>query len=99
MLTVDTSLQNGPIHVLANGSWVLNNFSWNHLADTIWIDQPVGMCKAHLVLARGLRGRPRASQAVSPNAVMLPLTGTGFSTADSTGYGASVPVPITGRPF
>ncbi|EIW57736.1 alpha/beta-hydrolase [Trametes versicolor FP-101664 SS1] len=45
--------ENGPIHVLANGSWVLNNFSWNHLADTIWIDQPVG---------------------------------TGFSTADSTGY-------------
>ncbi|KAI0349726.1 alpha/beta-hydrolase [Trametes cingulata] len=45
--------ENGPIHVLANGTWVLNNFSWNHLADTIWIDQPVG---------------------------------TGFSTADSTGY-------------
>ncbi|KAH9847538.1 alpha/beta-hydrolase [Lenzites betulinus] len=45
--------ENGPVHVLANGTWVLNNFSWNHLADTIWIDQPVG---------------------------------TGFSTADSTGY-------------
>ncbi|KAI0671913.1 alpha/beta-hydrolase [Trametes maxima] len=45
--------ENGPIHVLANGTWVHNNFSWNHLADTIWVDQPVG---------------------------------TGFSTADSTGY-------------
>ncbi|KAI0775028.1 alpha/beta-hydrolase [Trametes elegans] len=45
--------ENGPIHVLENGTWVLNNFSWNHLADTIWVDQPVG---------------------------------TGFSTADSTGY-------------
>ncbi|KAI8982714.1 alpha/beta-hydrolase [Trametes punicea] len=45
--------ENGPIHVLANGTWVFNNFSWNHLADMIWIDQPVG---------------------------------TGFSTADSTGY-------------
>lgn len=43
MLTVDAPSQNGPIHVLANGSWVLNNFSWNHLADIIWIDQPVGM--------------------------------------------------------
>ncbi|OSC99902.1 alpha/beta-hydrolase [Trametes coccinea BRFM310] len=45
--------ENGPIHVLANGTWVFNNFSWNHLADVIWVDQPVG---------------------------------TGFSTADSTGY-------------
>ncbi len=35
-------LQNGPIHVQPNGSWVFNNFSWNSLADTIWIDQPVG---------------------------------------------------------
>ncbi|RDX42857.1 alpha/beta-hydrolase [Lentinus brumalis] len=36
------STENGPIHVLSNGSWVLNPFSWNTLADTIWIDQPVG---------------------------------------------------------
>ena len=34
--------QNGPIHVQPNGSWFHNNFSWNTLADTIWIDQPVG---------------------------------------------------------
>nr|VWO99735.1 Cyanate hydratase (Cyanase) (EC (Cyanate hydrolase) (Cyanate lyase) [Ganoderma boninense] len=34
--------ENGPIHVLPNGSWVFNSFSWNNLADTIWIDQPVG---------------------------------------------------------
>ncbi|KAH9945200.1 alpha/beta-hydrolase [Epithele typhae] len=34
--------ENGPIHVQADGSWVHNNFSWNTLADTIWIDQPVG---------------------------------------------------------
>ncbi|KAI0787985.1 alpha/beta-hydrolase [Fomes fomentarius] len=45
--------ENGPIHVQTDGTWVHNNFSWNTLADTIWIDQPVG---------------------------------TGFSTADSTGY-------------
>ncbi|TFK91411.1 alpha/beta-hydrolase [Polyporus arcularius HHB13444] len=45
--------ENGPIHIQPNGSWFQNNFSWNTLADTIWIDQPVG---------------------------------TGFSTADSTGY-------------
>ncbi|KAH9929043.1 alpha/beta-hydrolase, partial [Epithele typhae] len=36
------STENGPIHVLANGTWVTNPFSWNTLADTIWIDQPVG---------------------------------------------------------
>ncbi|KAI0753313.1 alpha/beta-hydrolase [Daedaleopsis nitida] len=47
------STENGPIQVLSNGSWVVNPFSWNTLADTIWIDQPVG---------------------------------TGFSTADTTGY-------------
>ncbi|KAI0749833.1 alpha/beta-hydrolase [Daedaleopsis nitida] len=45
--------ENGPIHVQPNGTWFQNPFSWNTLADTIWIDQPVG---------------------------------TGFSTADSTGY-------------
>ncbi|OSD00457.1 alpha/beta-hydrolase [Trametes coccinea BRFM310] len=36
------STENGPIHVLSNGSWVVNPYSWNTLADTIWIDQPVG---------------------------------------------------------
>ncbi|KAI0327526.1 alpha/beta-hydrolase [Cubamyces sp. BRFM 1775] len=36
------STENGPIHVLSNGSWVTNPYSWNTLADTIWIDQPVG---------------------------------------------------------
>ncbi|OJT10630.1 Carboxypeptidase sxa2 [Trametes pubescens] len=34
--------ENGPIHVQSNGSWVTNPYSWNTLADTIWIDQPVG---------------------------------------------------------
>ncbi|EIW53484.1 alpha/beta-hydrolase [Trametes versicolor FP-101664 SS1] len=34
--------ENGPIHVLSDGSWVLNPYSWHTLADTIWIDQPVG---------------------------------------------------------
>ncbi len=37
-----TMTQNGPIHVLSNGSWVLNPYSWNTLADTVWMDQPVG---------------------------------------------------------
>lgn len=46
-----TMSQNGPIHVLSNGSWVLNPFSWNTVADTIWIDQPVG---AHFALDFGL---------------------------------------------
>ncbi|KAF8524852.1 alpha/beta-hydrolase [Hysterangium stoloniferum] len=46
--------ENGPIHVGDDFSLVDNHqFGWNSLADTIWIDQPVG---------------------------------TGFSTADSTGY-------------
>ncbi|KAI0372398.1 alpha/beta-hydrolase [Pilatotrama ljubarskyi] len=36
------STENGPIHVLSNGSWVQNPFSWHTLADTVWIDQPVG---------------------------------------------------------
>ncbi|PIL29186.1 hypothetical protein GSI_09235 [Ganoderma sinense ZZ0214-1] len=47
------AVENGPIHVLPNYTWTVNPYSWNQLADTIWIDQPVG---------------------------------TGFSTADSTGY-------------
>ncbi|OJT10631.1 Pheromone-processing carboxypeptidase KEX1 [Trametes pubescens] len=34
--------ENGPIHVLSNGSWVSNPYSWHTLADTIWMDQPVG---------------------------------------------------------
>ncbi|KAJ7202078.1 alpha/beta-hydrolase [Mycena pura] len=34
--------ENGPIHVTGTYSIVLNNFSWHQLADTFWIDQPVG---------------------------------------------------------
>ncbi|KAJ7453068.1 alpha/beta-hydrolase [Mycena galericulata] len=34
--------ENGPLHVTGNYSIVRNNFSWNTLADTFWIDQPVG---------------------------------------------------------
>ncbi|KAJ6537847.1 alpha/beta-hydrolase [Mycena capillaripes] len=34
--------ENGPIHLQPNNSWFINGFSWNTLADTIWIDQPVG---------------------------------------------------------
>jgi carboxypeptidase D len=46
-------LENGPIHISNDYSIVPNNYSWDKLADYIWIDQPVG---------------------------------TGWSTADSTGY-------------
>ncbi|KLO07455.1 alpha/beta-hydrolase [Schizopora paradoxa] len=35
-------LENGPIQVLENGSMVQNDWSWDKLADYIWIDQPVG---------------------------------------------------------
>ncbi|KAJ7258257.1 alpha/beta-hydrolase [Mycena rebaudengoi] len=34
--------ENGPIQLQPNGTWFTNEFSWNTLADTIWIDQPVG---------------------------------------------------------
>ncbi|KAJ7058539.1 alpha/beta-hydrolase [Mycena amicta] len=34
--------ENGPLQVTGNFSIVENDFSWNKLADTIWIDQPVG---------------------------------------------------------
>ncbi|KAF7307471.1 Alpha/beta-hydrolase [Mycena indigotica] len=34
--------ENGPLRVTGNFSIVQNKFSWNKLADTIWIDQPVG---------------------------------------------------------
>lgn len=34
-------LENGPIHVLADGSLVQNSWSWDQLVDYIWIDQPV----------------------------------------------------------
>lgn len=33
-------LQNGPLQVTNELSIVQNNFSWNHLADAIWVDQP-----------------------------------------------------------
>ncbi|PIL29080.1 hypothetical protein GSI_09128 [Ganoderma sinense ZZ0214-1] len=35
------SQENGPVLVTSNRSWVANPFSWNILADVIWIDQPV----------------------------------------------------------
>ncbi|KAJ6629342.1 alpha/beta-hydrolase [Mycena sp. CBHHK59/15] len=34
--------ENGPLQVTADFSIVQNNLSWNKLADTFWIDQPVG---------------------------------------------------------
>ncbi|KAJ7143727.1 Alpha/Beta hydrolase protein [Mycena epipterygia] len=34
--------ENGPLHVTGDYSIVQNNFSWNQLADTFWVDQPVG---------------------------------------------------------
>ncbi|KAJ7479822.1 alpha/beta-hydrolase [Mycena latifolia] len=34
--------ENGPLQVTGDYSIVRNNFSWNKLADTFWIDQPVG---------------------------------------------------------
>ncbi|KAJ6602725.1 alpha/beta-hydrolase [Mycena vulgaris] len=34
--------ENGPLQVTGTFSIVPNNFSWNKLADTFWIDQPVG---------------------------------------------------------
>ncbi|KAJ7479829.1 alpha/beta-hydrolase [Mycena latifolia] len=34
--------ENGPLQVTGDYSIVQNNFSWNKLADTFWIDQPVG---------------------------------------------------------
>ncbi|CAL1716103.1 unnamed protein product [Somion occarium] len=34
--------ENGPIHVKSNYSLIFNDFSWDHLADAFWIDQPVG---------------------------------------------------------
>ncbi|KAJ7621016.1 Alpha/Beta hydrolase protein [Roridomyces roridus] len=35
-------LENGPIHVTGTFDIVLNNYSYSQLADTFWIDQPVG---------------------------------------------------------
>ncbi|TDL15660.1 alpha/beta-hydrolase [Rickenella mellea] len=34
--------ENGPLQVTNTFSIVQNNFSWNNLADYVWIDQPVG---------------------------------------------------------
>ncbi|THH00602.1 hypothetical protein EW026_g1946 [Hermanssonia centrifuga] len=34
--------QNGPLHIRNDYSMFSNNFSWDHLADYIWVDQPVG---------------------------------------------------------
>ncbi|KDQ51766.1 hypothetical protein JAAARDRAFT_40793 [Jaapia argillacea MUCL 33604] len=35
-------LENGPLHVADDYSIVRNNYSWDGLTDTIWVDQPVG---------------------------------------------------------
>ncbi|KAJ7240373.1 Alpha/Beta hydrolase protein [Mycena haematopus] len=34
--------ENGPLRVTEDYSIVQNNYSWHQLADTIWVDQPVG---------------------------------------------------------
>ncbi|KAJ7117599.1 alpha/beta-hydrolase [Mycena epipterygia] len=35
-------LENGPIRIASDGTISENNYSWNKVADYIWIDQPVG---------------------------------------------------------
>ncbi|EIW58500.1 alpha/beta-hydrolase [Trametes versicolor FP-101664 SS1] len=35
--------ENGPIHINADFSAQQNNFSWDRLADYVWVDQPVGV--------------------------------------------------------
>ncbi|KAH9893404.1 alpha/beta-hydrolase [Cubamyces lactineus] len=35
--------ENGPVHINSDFSAQQNNFSWNTLADYIWVDQPVGV--------------------------------------------------------
>ncbi|KAJ7853808.1 alpha/beta-hydrolase [Mycena olivaceomarginata] len=35
--------ENGPIKAIGSFPTGQNNFSWNQLADTIWVDQPVGV--------------------------------------------------------
>ncbi|OSD04774.1 alpha/beta-hydrolase [Trametes coccinea BRFM310] len=35
--------ENGPVHVDSNFRLTPNNFSWDKLADYVWIDQPVGV--------------------------------------------------------
>ncbi|KAJ3559619.1 hypothetical protein NM688_g231 [Phlebia brevispora] len=34
--------ENGPLHIRYDYSMFYNNYSWDHLADYFWIDQPVG---------------------------------------------------------
>jgi carboxypeptidase D len=38
---VGLMLENGPIHVLEDGSIVENPWSWDKLVDYVFIDQPV----------------------------------------------------------
>ncbi|KAI0352156.1 alpha/beta-hydrolase [Trametes cingulata] len=35
--------ENGPIHINADFSAQQNNFSWDRVADYVWVDQPVGV--------------------------------------------------------
>ena len=34
-------LENGPLHIAADGSLVPNDYSWDKLVDYVWVDQPV----------------------------------------------------------
>lgn len=34
--------ENGPLHIREDHSTVPNNYSWDRLADYVWVDQPVG---------------------------------------------------------
>ncbi|KAF7356332.1 Carboxypeptidase [Mycena venus] len=36
-------LENGPVRIAADGTISQNNYSWDKVADYIWIDQPVGV--------------------------------------------------------
>jgi hypothetical protein len=72
-----TAPQNGPLQVTGTFSIKPNNFSWNKLADTFWIDQPGSFPFSFF-------------SAMSLFIEIESAVGTGYSTSDATGYGMDV---------
>lgn len=72
--------QNGPVHVPSGTTPVPNPNSWDTLADTIWIDQPVGKSCFH----------SRYHLCITECTNKL---GTGWSTTDTNGYRESHSTP------
>lgn len=74
-------LENGPLHVAADGSMIPNQFSWDKLVDYIWVDQPVYVKIHHSFLSHKINARMLVEQGFLPRNPMEAIVSTSIASS------------------